>query len=164
MTDTCTFRPFRDGDLPRLHEIRNEAYKPVFRSFRNLLGEDIAAVALVSAEKEQGDYLDTCCSPESPREVHVALKGNEIVGFVTTLTNDKTGLGILDLNAVDPAHQGEGIGTLIYEWALAHLKDSGMKVAEVGTGGDESHAAARRAYEKAGFGPSIPNVYYYKKL
>ena len=34
----------------------------------------------------------------------------------------------------------------------------------VGTGGDPSHAPARRAYEKAGFGPAIPSLYYYRAL
>jgi hypothetical protein len=39
-----------------------------------------------------------------------------------------------------------------------------MAVATVSTGGDPSHAPARRAYEKAGFGPAIPSVSLYKLL
>ena len=46
----------------------------------------------------------------------------------------------------------------MYEYALEQLRNQGMRVAEVGTGGDASHAPARRAYAKAGFGPGIPNV------
>lgn len=157
-------RPFDKRDLARLHEIRTAAYEPVFASFRQLVGPRIAAVSLANAEKEQGDYLESCASDETPHEVHVVEDGGEIVGFVTTLANKETKLGIVDLNAVDPAAQGKGVGTFLYEWALGHLKDQGMKVAEVGTGGDPSHAPARRAYQKAGFGPSIPNVYFYKEL
>jgi len=39
-----------------------------------------------------------------------------------------------------------------------------MKVATVGTGGDPSHAAARRAYRNAGFDIEIPSVWMYRKL
>lgn len=46
----------------------------------------------------------------------------------------------------------------------AQLRMAGMRVAEVGTGGDPSHAPARRAYAKAGFGPGIPSVYLYQEL
>ena len=53
--------------------------------------------------------------------------------------------------AVDPDHQGNGIGTALTEFALARIKDAGMKVAMVETGGDPGHAAARRTYEKAGY-------------
>ena len=44
-----------------------------------------------------------------------------------------------------------------------HAKESGMKLAEVGTGGDPSHAPARRSYEKAGY-TALPLVRYYKDL
>jgi hypothetical protein len=38
-----------------------------------------------------------------------------------------------------------------------------MKLAVVATGGDESHAPARKSYEKAGYTP-LPLVRYYKDL
>jgi hypothetical protein len=41
-------------------------------------------------------------------------------------------------------HQGRGIGTALTEFALDRLKDAGMRVAMVETGGDPGHAAARR--------------------
>ena len=39
------------------------------------------------------------------------------------------------------------------------MKSSGMQVATVATGGDPSHAPARRAYEKSGFNVQIPSVW-----
>ncbi len=44
------------------------------------------------------------------------------------------------------------------------MKEWGAEVATVSTGGDPSHAPARRAYGKAGFGPAIPSVALYKLL
>ena len=44
------------------------------------------------------------------------------------------------------------------------MREAGVRVATVGTGGDAAHAPARRAYEKAGFGPYLPSIYMYKAL
>ena len=68
------------------------------------------------------------------------------------------------MNAVHPEHAGRGIGTWMYEQAMARMRAHGMALATVGTAGDASHAPARRAYEKAGFGAGLPSVYLYKLL
>jgi hypothetical protein len=39
-----------------------------------------------------------------------------------------------------------------------------MCLAIMGTGGDASHAPARRIYEKVGLGAAIPSVWLYKLL
>jgi GNAT superfamily N-acetyltransferase len=62
-----------------------------------------------------------------------------------------------------PTHQRKGVATLMYEYVLDMMKSAGAKYAQVGTGGDFSHAPAQRAYEKSGFVP-LPLVRYYKKL
>jgi hypothetical protein len=43
------------------------------------------------------------------------------------------------------------------------MKEAGMSVAMVETGGDPGHAPARHIYEKAGFG-LFPVARYFKKL
>jgi GNAT superfamily N-acetyltransferase len=53
--------------------------------------------------------------------------------------------------AVDPAHQRAGIGSALTAAATDWLRDSGMEVAMVETGGDRGHAAARRVYAKADY-------------
>jgi GNAT superfamily N-acetyltransferase len=65
--------------------------------------------------------------------------------------------------AVDPDYQDRGIGSTLIEFALAWMKDAGMSIAMVETGGDPGHAPARRTYEKLGFGLwSVAR--YFKKL
>ncbi|HAJ64916.1 MAG TPA: GNAT family N-acetyltransferase, partial [Cyanobacteria bacterium UBA8543] len=49
------------------------------------------------------------------------------------------------------------------EFALAWMKDAGMSIAMVETGGDPGHAPARHTYEKVGFG-LFPVARYFKKL
>jgi GNAT superfamily N-acetyltransferase len=56
-----------------------------------------------------------------------------------------------------------GIGTALLTVALTWMRDAGMAVAMVETGGDPGHAPARRTYERLGFGV-VPIARYYKKL
>ena len=84
------------------------------------------------------------------------------MGFITyELDEDKT--GEVQLLAVHPEYQNHGIGTELNTFALQKMKESGMKLAVVATGGDESHAPARKSYEKAGY-TGLPLVRYYKDL
>ncbi len=57
-----------------------------------------------------------------------------------------------------------GLGEKLYAFALRRMKEAGMKVATVGTGGDEAHGPARRAYEKVGFAAAVPSLYLYKSI
>ena len=86
-----------------------------------------------------------------------------IAGFVALDLHPEGGMGEIYMLAVDPDNQGNGIGTALTEFALDRLKQDGMTVAMVETGGDPGHAAARRTYEKAGY-VQLPIARYFKKL
>jgi GNAT superfamily N-acetyltransferase len=70
-------------------------------------------------------------------------------------------MGEISMPAVDPDHQGSGIGTALSTFALDRLRDAGMKVAMVEKGGEPGHAAARRTYERAGY-VLLPIARYFK--
>jgi ribosomal protein S18 acetylase RimI-like enzyme len=158
-----TIRPFRPDDLPAMQTLRRAAFTPIFESFRDIVGERIAALAFLNADAEQAKLLDDLCSTNAGQVLVAAIDGR-IVGFVSFTLNAQTRTGEIGLNAVHPDCARQGIGTQMYELVLARMKESGMAVATVGTGADASHAPARRAYEKAGFGPAIPSVFLYKVL
>lgn len=157
-------RPVRADDQPHLDSIRQAAFAPVFASFRSILGEDIYKLAQAPKDERQGDLLVSLLAPESGWEVYAAEMAGTVVGFVAIQLNDKTQVGEIGLNAVHPDQAGKGIGTAMYHFAIARMKDAGMRVATVATGGDPSHAPARRAYEKAGFTVQIPSVWLCRKL
>ncbi|MBK8900221.1 MAG: GNAT family N-acetyltransferase [Anaerolineaceae bacterium] len=157
-------RAATNDDLPQLQLIRQAAFTPVFASFRAILGDEIAAVTQANDDAEQADYLASLFAPDSGWELYTAVLSDKIVGFVSVQLNDKTGVGEIGLNAVHPEAAGQGIGTALYQFALDRMKAAGMRVATVGTGGDPSHAPARRAYEKVGFSAQIPSVYMYRLL
>ena len=86
------------------------------------------------------------------------------VGFVAVeFDHPERSMGEISMLAVDPDYQGRGIGSALTEFALDRLKDAGMKVAMVETGGDPGHAPARRVYEKAGY-TLLPIARYFKNL
>lgn len=157
-------RTYAPADLPALQALRAAAFAPVFASFCNIVGPEIAALGLTTAEQEQADLLDAIAKPDSGHAIAVAETKGSPAGFVSWKPSIAPRIGEITLNAVHPDHGGKGIGTALYEHALAALKAEGMQLATVGTGGDPSHAPARRTYEKVGFSVHIPSIYMYRKL
>ena len=73
-------------------------------------------------------------------------------------------IGHIGNNGVDPSHQGQGIGTWMYERVLEIFREAGMRFAEVSSGLDGAAARARRADEKVGFEPLTSSVRYFREL
>jgi len=157
-------RPFEPDDLPVMQRIRAAAFAPIFQSFRDIVGDEISGIALADADAEQAELLDSLCTQGAGHQLFVAVVDDEITGFVSFSLDRHKQTGEIGLNAVHPDHAGHGIGAAMYKFVMERMKDSGMLIATVGTGGDPSHAPARRAYEKAGFGSALPSLWMYKKL
>jgi GNAT superfamily N-acetyltransferase len=161
---TLEFRLAKKEDEGRLQEIRAAAFAPIFASFRELLGEEIYELAQRRDDEAQGALLTSLLSGESGAVVYSVESEGVIVGFMAILLHPEKQMGEVGLNAVDPTYAGEGIGTSMYEFAVEYMRNAGMKVATVSTGGDDSHAPARRAYQKAGFTAVIPAVWMCRKI
>lgn len=161
---SCAIRQAELSDLPRLHEIRQAAFAPVFMSFRDLVGDAIAEYALSGEEVDQARHLDELMRSDQDVRIFLAHAEDVVLGFVTVILHRDQSMGEIGLNAVDPLHAGKGIGTRLYEFALEEMRREGMKCASVGTGADDSHAPARSAYAKAGFTRAIPSVWLYREL
>jgi len=95
--------------------------------------------------------------------VWVAEAERRVVAFVAATLHVERAIGEIWMVAVDPDDQGLGVGTALTEFVTAWLRDSGMRVAMVETGGDTGHAPARRVYEKADYTLS-PVARYFKAL
>jgi GNAT superfamily N-acetyltransferase len=72
----------------------------------------------------------------------------------------------VQLLAVHPAHQNQGIGAGLSLSARGQTKKRGMTMAKVETGGDPSRAPARRSFEKAGYTalPPWPGAYRFYRM
>jgi ribosomal protein S18 acetylase RimI-like enzyme len=158
-------RPFEPEDALVLEQIRQAAFAPVFASFREILGEEIYRRAQAHEDEKQGALLTSLLREDSGWEVYCAQDaGGEVVGFVSLQLDADRLVGEIGLNAVHPEHAGKGIGTSLYQHCVERMKAAGMRVATVATGGDPSHAPARRAYVKAGFDVEFPNVWMCRLL
>ena len=157
-------RTYQPEDLPRVLDITIAAWEPVFASFMHLLGADIFALVYPDWREEKRQALTSQCAAEHGEHITIAEWEGYVAGFIVYYCNTNTGIGEISHNAVDPAYQNKGIATALYMRVLDDMKSRGMRCAQVSTGGDPSHAPARRAYEKAGFQHALPGVNYFQLL
>jgi ribosomal protein S18 acetylase RimI-like enzyme len=156
-------RPFDDRDAEAVVDLSLRAWAPVFASLERVLGSEIFGRLHPDWREDQRRAVEDVCAAKEGR-VWVAEVGASAVGFVAVeLHHPERSMGEISMLAVDPDHQGGGIGTALTEFALDRLTEAGMRVAMVETGGDPGHAAARRTYEKAGY-VLLPIARYFKNL
>jgi ribosomal protein S18 acetylase RimI-like enzyme len=156
-------RPYSEEDLEAILQLSLLAWEPVFAAWKRILGPKLYPIAIYPDwRKSQRDVVEKACTNEKIN-TWVAVVDGKVVGFVAYVLNDETKTGEVQLLAVHPEFQNNGIGTELNTFVLRKLEDGGMKLAVVGTGGDEGHAPARRSYEKAGY-TALPLVRYYKDL
>ena len=156
-------RPYQPTDLPAILELSLLAWEPVFTAWQRILGPSLYPVAISPDwRKTQKEGVEKVCT-DPKIMTWVAETEAEVIGFISYEINETTKTGEVMLLAVHPAYQNDGTGTELNLLALQKFKESGMKLAVVGTGGDEGHAPARRSYEKAGY-TGLPLVRYYKEL
>ncbi|MBV8810492.1 MAG: GNAT family N-acetyltransferase [Acidobacteriaceae bacterium] len=155
-------RSYTDHDWKSVLNICFLAFAPIHQSFQDLLGIDLFRLVYPDWKASHESYLRSLATRERDR-LFVAEENGAVVGFIHYEMGRDSQSGKIGLNAVHPAHQRRGVGTLMYGHILDLMREMGIKYVQVGTGGDPSHAPARRAYEKFGFVP-LPLVHYYKKL
>lgn len=151
-------------DLDNLEVIRLKAFQPIFDSFRNILGDTIYEIAQLAEDLAQKDLLKSLFDQDSIWKTWKVTYEHETVGFISIRIDESSKVGEIGLNAVDPDFSKKGIGTQMYHFAVDIMKQAGMKVATVATGGDPAHLPARKAYRKAGFTVEIPSVWMCQEL
>ena len=155
-------RPVSELDINDLVDLSLLAFEPIFNSFAKILGPLIYPAIYPDWKVSQSEGVVSTCNNEK-FHVWIAELDEKVVGFIAYELHDEDKSGEVQLLAVHPDSQNDGIGTKLNDFALQKMQAAGMSIAVVGTGGDESHAPARRSYEKAGY-TALPLVRYYKKL
>ena len=160
-------RPARIDDLEAACAIAKAAWEPIHESFIEILGREMhdtlspdwraaKAEQIVSHFERHPDWMFVV---DDAREG----KGS-VVAFITFGIDEGRSLGTIGNNAVLAEVQGRGIGTAMYRRVLDHFRSLGLRYANVQTGLDRGHAAARKAYERAGFDIAREAVTYYVEL
>ncbi len=155
--------PYDRSQLDAIIRLSLRAWTPVFDSIQNAMDADVYRVFYpVDWRVSQEKAVEDVCAAEDTN-VWVAIDAGSAVGFVAVKIHSESSMGEIYMVAVDPDFQGHGIGSALAEFALSWMKDAGISIAMVETGGDPGHAPARRIYEKLGFG-LLPIARYFKKL
>ena len=157
------FRAYREMDEPAVVRLSLRAWAPVHASIRDVVGDEIFE-RLYGGDwrRRQQQDVEKVLRDEKAEVLVVEVNG-EVVGFVAAIVDTDSGMGEIHMVAVDPDAQNRGFGRQLTDVATDRLREAGMSVVLVSTGGDVGHAPARRTYEKAGFTP-MPIVNYFKAL
>ncbi|MEM8611831.1 MAG: GNAT family N-acetyltransferase [Cyanobacteria bacterium P01_H01_bin.105] len=161
--------PYNPQYLDAIVNLSLQAWAPVFDSIQKVMNADVYQAFypdtwLVSQQKAVEDV----CAAEDI-QVWVANwqdssdATSTIVGFVAVKFDAESSMGEIYMIAVNPEFQGRGIGSELIAFALDRMKEAGMVIAMVETGGDPGHTPARHTYEKAGF-ELLPIARYFKHL
>jgi ribosomal protein S18 acetylase RimI-like enzyme len=153
-------RAFRESELERLQEITADTFEHVSidRNIERLLGEfgsgDWRTRKVVA-------IADDCRI--QPDGVFVAEdESGDVIGYVTTRLNWVSKIGWIPNLAVDPAHQGQGIGRALLTHAIEFFRDSGMQIAKIET--LEQNPVGRNLYPQLGFSEVARQIHFAMRL
>ena len=158
-----TIRTYSQDDAAIVVDFALRAWEPVFVSMRAVMGN--AIFQLLHGDdwyRYQKAAIEGVLADDTTHTWVVEADGL-VAGFVAVrVTNDRS-MGEIYMVAVAPKYQDQGLGTALTNFATDWMKEAGLPLALIGTGGDVGHAPARRTYDKAGYTP-MPVVNYYKAL
>ena len=160
MPEDYTLRVYRPQDLARLQEITADTFGPVSidRNMEQRLGpfgrgdwstRKVAAIADDCAAQPDGVFV-----AEEP--------GGAVVGYVTTRLNAISRVGWIPNLAVDPDHQGHGLGRALLLHALDYFRRSGMQVAKIET--LDQNPVGQALYPSLGFKEVARQIHYAMRL
>lgn len=155
-------REYRPQDEDAVAALSIRAWAPVFRSLEQVLGAEIFRRLHPDWRQDQETAVRSTLRDRAMR-AWVADAGDSVTGFAAATLHHDRRMGEITMLAVDPHAQNRGIGAALTEAATGWLRDSGMTVAMIETGGDAGHAPARQVYEKADY-TLLPVARYFKAL
>jgi ribosomal protein S18 acetylase RimI-like enzyme len=155
-------RPQLDADIAAIVAFSLRAWQPVFESMAGVLGPRLNRLVSPDWAAGQARAVEEVCRDEG-MTVWVAEVDARPIGFVAVALRSHPESAEIEMIAVDPDHQNRGIGSALLGHAFDRISAAGVRLVQLGTGGDPGHAPARHTYEKAGF-TALPLVRYYKEL
>jgi ribosomal protein S18 acetylase RimI-like enzyme len=158
--ETDRIRVFRDMDLPRLREITAETFGPV--SIDRNIEQKLGTFGGGDWRSRKVRAIDDDCAAQ-PDGVFVAEdQSGNVVGYITTRLNRQSGIGWIPNLAVDPGHQGRGVGRRLIEHALQFFRQQGMQIAKIET--LEQNPIGQTLYPRLGFQEVARQIHFAMRL
>lgn len=155
-------QPYDSSHVDAVARLSLRAWSPVFDSLKEALDADVYQQFYPDGWRasQEKSVRDACANADM--KIWVAVEAGAVAGFVAIRFHEGK-LGEIYMIAVDPEYQRRGIAMALTDFAVERMKEAGIEIAMVETGGDWGHAPARAAYEKAGF-RVLPLARYFKKI
>lgn len=156
-------RKLKTEDIPIVKDIATRAFSRIYDALEKIYGQELFAIIIPHRETEKEDQIkDHICN--YPEWIFICEEYDKVIGVITFFLDHQNKIGTIGNNAVDPDCNLKGIGQQMYKAVFRYFKENGMEFAQVTTGMDISHEAARKAYERAGFNIHMEKVTYYRSL
>jgi ribosomal protein S18 acetylase RimI-like enzyme len=151
-------RPYREGELPRLVEITQEAFQGVSidQNIEQLIG---SADGKWRQRKGKAIEYDVARFPEG---VFVAESGGEIVGYITTWIDRDCQSGFIPNLGVASGFRGQGLGRKLIEHALVFFRQRDLTFARIET--LDQNEIGQHLYPSIGFREVARQVHYAMRL
>lgn len=149
-------RPFVESDRERLHEITAASFRDA--SIDGLLEARYGKLRDTTWADRKAATIDDDIAQE-PEGVLVAEDDQgRVVGYITTITSERTGIGRIPNLAVAPDTQGQGIGKALINAALNRFEEMGMDLIKIET--LATNEVGRALYPRFGFEEIVQQVHY----
>lgn len=155
--------PFSAGHREPLLALSLRAWEPVFPLLEPAVPSFVYESFYPRGWRErQTDDLAATLDGE-PENIDVVLVDGAPAGWICTRLHPKDSMGEVYVLAVDPQHQGKGLGRALMHHSIGRARSHGMRMVMVETGDDPGHETARRLYERSGF-ERWPVARYFKDI
>lgn len=152
------------ADLPAVLAITVEVFGPFYeRTFRSMVTPEVFEHQHGSWAEDYRRMVPSLLDPDHRKYVAVAEDRADLGGYIAWHTDFDRRHGQIDVLCVREPLRGKGLGRTLCEQAIAAMRDDGVEVVQIGTGGDDFHAPARHLYESLGFS-HIPTAVYLRSI
>lgn len=155
--------PYSSDYLGKVLDLTIRAWTPVFPLMQKEIPEYVYEAFYPNGWKaRQLEDVEAACR-DVETDIWLAVTDDKLSGYVGLREHKEDSMGEVYIIAVDPDFQRQGVGDGLMTFALKWMREKGLDIAMVETGGDKGHAPSRAAYENAGF-ERYPVARYFRKL
>jgi ribosomal protein S18 acetylase RimI-like enzyme len=149
-------RPYEESDRETLHEITSASFRDA--SIHGILEGKFGKLRGTTWADRKARDIDQDIAME-PEGVLVAEDDNgDVVGYITTTTDEESGIGRIPNLAVAPNTQGQGIGKKLINAAIDRFEELGMELIKIET--LATNEVGRALYPRFGFEDFIHQVHF----
>ena len=105
-------RPMRKEDIDGLVQLSLLAFEPIFDSFAQIPGPEVYPIVYPDWKTSQSEGVKSACE-NAKIDVWVAELDGRVVGYIAYELHENDQSGEVQLLAVHPAYQNDGIGTAL---------------------------------------------------